>query len=133
MAGVVTQVDEGILEHCTSMTVDDAQERGWTVRLAFRSNPFFANAEVAKSCTVAEDGVKYECSAIEWKPGQKPERTDPDGAETFFGWLSSVPDAIDGQEDMGDSDWVGEIIVHTLWPRAVDNYLSGLSAAAEGP
>eukprot|EP00037_Helgoeca_nana_P013523 m.124567 g.124567 ORF g.124567 m.124567 type:complete len:254 (-) comp22083_c0_seq1:93-854(-) len=140
LAAVITQADEGALEHCTSLAVVDEQERGgWSVALTFSPNPYFTESELTKSCSVADDGtVSYTLPDIHWLPDK--DLTTAEGG-SFFEWFGEAPgvqgdvgedgEAAAAREDeLAEGDWIGDVLVRTLWPGAVDSYLSGLSDAA---
>jgi hypothetical protein len=85
---------------------------------------------------------RYTCPEIHWRAGQ--DLTGGEGG-SFFEWFSHVPADDEAQtgggggggaggvdddqadeSDPDEGDWIADVIVRTLWPRAVEHYLGGL-------
>lgn len=146
LAPVVTQPDEMVLEYCTGIRVEDNQDQGWKITFDFSPNPFFSNTQLVKSCKATEDGtISFTCPTIRWADGQDVTARE-DEVGSFFEWFNDTPGVSGGgggwvdvgvgegdEGDEGDSegDYIGDVIVHILWPRALEHFLAGLGAVGE--
>ncbi|XP_048557902.1 NAP1-related protein 1-like [Triticum urartu] len=123
---LLTEDDQKIFKHLVSIDVDEFQDikSGYSITLAFSSNPYFEDTKLTKTCSFSDDGkITVKATTINWKDGMdiaNGKAYTENGEkrllidESFFTWFN---DAKNKSFSDGVMDEVADVIKEELWPN----------------
>ncbi|XBI92658.1 hypothetical protein VPH35_029665 [Triticum aestivum] len=135
---LLTEDDQKIFKHLVSIDVNEFQDikSGYSITLAFSSNPYFEDTKLTKTCSFSDDGkITVKATTINWKDGMDiangkaymengEKRLLID--ESFFTWFN---DAKNKSFSDGVMDEVADVIKEELWPNPL-KYFNNVSASS---
>ncbi|PWA86688.1 nucleosome assembly protein (NAP) [Artemisia annua] len=133
LADLLTEEDQKIFKHLTSLEVEDTKDvkSGYSITFNFSPNPYFEETKLTKTITfLDEDTTKITATPIKWKEGmgipngvkhekKGKKRSHEDDSESFFSWFSGTQkkDALDDTQD-----GVAEMIKEDLWVNPLNYF-----------
>jgi len=136
MSGMLSEIDEQILEHLTSLDVQEHEDikSGYKITFHFSENEWFSEKSLVKEFRIGETGEPVSAAVnISWKPGKNvletsnqagQKRDHPSSGESFFAWFDNRSPSV--------GDECGEVIKDDIWPNPLQYYMANLEDDEDG-
>ncbi|CAN6714046.1 unnamed protein product [Malus baccata var. baccata] len=126
LSELLTEEDQKIFKHLTSLEVEDFKDvkSGYAIAFVFSPNPYFEDTKLTKTFTFLDEATKVTATSIKWKEGMgipngvnhdKKGNKRPQVEESFFSWFSDSQQKDILEDEIHDE--IAEVIKEDLWPN----------------